>query len=70
MDTPQENARYPRPPGREVLWEVLESGKGGGFIVTSNENRTKYYLYRCKDGALSKRLATAKTPIELQAKVL
>lgn len=71
MNMPHENPQYPRPPGKEVLWEVIESSDGGRFIITSNEGRTKYHLYRWRsDGKPLKRLATTKSPAELQGKAL
>lgn len=71
MSVQHEDAQYPRPPGKEILWEVITCDKNKRFIITSNENRTKYYLYQVLDnGSLSKRKAHAKNPVDLQCIVL
>lgn len=66
MDMPQEKAYYPRPPGKEIMREVAVTKSDARFAVTQNALGDKFFLYAvAKDGALSKRLATARSPEDL-----
>lgn len=71
MNTPQESAQYPRPPGRELMRECVTSESGVLYAVTCNAAKDRFYLYRVNpDGSLSKRLGSSKTPLELRGKII
>lgn len=52
---------YPR---REIPWVRYCDRNGDRFLLTSNEERSRYYLYEFVGGVL-KKLGAAKEPPEL-----
>lgn len=51
-------------PSNEIKWETIKNETGDMFIVTSNKERTLYYIYSVVDDKLEK-LGKAKSPPDL-----
>lgn len=71
MMMPQISRWYPKAPRGETMCEYIACPSGDAFAITCNDRRDKFYLYGVyENGALSKRMKSAKSPVELQAQVL
>ena len=55
-------------PSTEIKWETIANENGDVFIVTSNKERSIYYIYSF-DGTEYKKIDKAKTPPELMKHV-
>ena len=55
-------------PSSEILWETITNENGDVFIVTSNKERSLYYIYSF-DGKEYTKIDKAKTPPELMKHV-
>lgn len=55
-------------PSYEILWETIIRENGDQYVVTSNKERTLYYIYFF-NGAEYKKIDKAKTPPELMKHV-
>lgn len=51
-------------PSSEILWETIIRENGDQYVVTSNKERTLYYIYSF-DGKEYTKIDKAKTPPEL-----
>jgi restriction endonuclease S subunit len=51
-------------PKNETLWETITSKSGKTYIVTSNKERSTYFLYLVSDNSISK-VAKGSTPPDL-----
>ena len=69
LTVPQLETCYPRPPNKEMMREVIETG-GKTWAITCNKTADRFYLYKVDDnGVLSKRIASASSPPELKTKM-
>lgn len=57
----------PKPPKNERIWETLLLD-GRYYIITSNNIRSKYYLYELVDNKWKKK-STGNSPVEAQKKM-
>lgn len=55
-------------PGSEILWETIIRENGDQYFVTSNKERSLYYIYSF-DGSDCRKIDKAKTPPELMKHV-
>lgn len=71
MNTPQESKSYPKAPRGEIMREYIVCPSGAAFAITCNDRKDKFFLYRVDErGGISKRMKSAKSPVELQALVM
>ncbi len=56
-------------PSAEIKWETITNENGDVFIVTSNKERSLYYIYSF-DGKEYTKIDKAKTPPELMKHTL
>lgn len=56
-------------PSSEILWETIIRENGDKYVITSNKERTLYYIYSF-DGKEYTKIDKAKTPPELMKHTL
>lgn len=56
-------------PSSEILWETITNENGDRFVVTSNKERSLYYIYSVDDKEYTK-IDKAKTPPELMKHIV
>lgn len=57
-------------PKTETVWEHLINFNGREYIVTSNKNRDKYFLYDITEKSNYVKIGHAATPVDLLDKYL
>lgn len=58
-------------PKNETLWVTYLTSKGEtSYIITSNKDRSNYFLYKVDDSGKLEKIAKSPTPQELYEKVV